>query len=214
MPVGLGKFAYTNRHIAYLAERAVDPLWRGSPFPVLTVLPYDRRMRVLYICTGNICRSPTAERLTSAFAAESGRDDLTAHSAGTRAVVGHGVETTAAAVLQSLGGDADGFVARRISQPIVEDADLVITMTEKHRDAAIEAAPRMMHATFTLKEAARLAEASGAETVADLAAARAQWPVPGPEDIDDPIGRDEETFVTVGTEIAELLLPLLARIRD
>ncbi|WP_420751062.1 hypothetical protein [Rhodococcus sp. O3] len=40
-------------------------------------------MRVLFVCTGNICRSPTAELLTTSFAAEGGRPGLTAHSAGT-----------------------------------------------------------------------------------------------------------------------------------
>lgn len=176
-------------------------------------VPYDRRMRILFVCTGNICRSPTAERLTTAFAAESGRDDLDAHSAGTRAVVGHGMEPTAALVLQQLGGDPEGFVARRLTPEIAEDADLVLTMSEQHRGDVITLAPRMMRVTFTLPEAARVQQASGAASVAELAEARAQFPASGPEDIVDPIGRDEETFVAVGSEIADLLLPLLARIR-
>lgn len=72
----------------------------------------------------------------------------------------------------------------------------------------------MLKRTFTLREAARLQQLSGAETVAELAAARAQFPAPGPEDVTDPIGLDEDTFVAVGTEMADLLLPLLARIHD
>ncbi|MBM7459462.1 protein tyrosine phosphatase [Rhodococcus coprophilus] len=171
-------------------------------------------MRILFVCTGNICRSPTAERLTTAFAVESGRDDLDAHSAGTRALVGHGMEPTAALVLQHLGGDPDGFVARRLTPAIAEDADLILTMSEQHRGDVIELAPRMMRVTFTLPEAVRVQQSSGAASVAELAAARTQFPAPGPEDIVDPIGRDEETFVEVGSEIADLLLPLLARIRS
>lgn len=170
-------------------------------------------MRILYVCTGNICRSPTAELLTTAYAAEAGRDDLTAHSAGTRAMVGYGVEPTAALVLQQLGGDPEGFSARRLTSAIAEDADMIITMSERHRSQVIQLAPRKMRVTFTLREAARLQEASGAHTVAELAAARTQETASGPEDIVDPIGRDEETFVAVGTEIADLLLPLLGRLR-
>ena len=170
-------------------------------------------MRILFVCTGNICRSPTAERLTTAFATESGRDDLTAHSAGTRAGVVYGMHPTAALVLQQLGGDPEGFVARRLTPAIAEDADLILTMTEKHRGEVIKLAPRMMRVTFTLPEAARVQQESGAASVAELAAARTQFPASGPEDIVDPIGRDEETFVQVGSEIADLLLPLLARIR-
>jgi protein-tyrosine phosphatase len=177
-------------------------------------VPYDRPMRIFYVCTGNVCRSPTAERLTSAYAAEAGRTDLTAHSGGTRAMVGHGMEPTAALVLQQLGGDPDGFIAQRITPQLAEDSDMVITMSERQRNKVVEVAPRMMRVTFTLREAARLMEASGATTVAELAAARTQHTAEsGPEDITDPIGQDEETFVVVGSEIADLLLPLLARIR-
>jgi len=170
-------------------------------------------MRILYVCTGNICRSPTAERLTVAYAAEAGRDDLSAHSAGTRAMVGYGMEPTAALVLQQLGGDPTGFAARRITPAVAEDADLIITMSERQRGKVIQLAPRKMRVTFTLPEAARVHSESGAQTVAELATARAQSSAPGPEDIVDPIGRDEETFVAVGTEIADLLLPLLAGLR-
>ncbi|MCK0090474.1 protein tyrosine phosphatase [Rhodococcus sp. F64268] len=171
-------------------------------------------MRIFFVCTGNVCRSPTAERLTSAYAAEAGRADLTAHSGGTRAMVGYGMEPTAALVLQQLGGDPEGFTAQRITPALAEDSDMVITMSERQRNKVVEVAPRMMRVTFTLKEAARLMEASSATTVAELAAARAQHNAePGPEDITDPMGQDEETFVAVGSEIADLLLPLLARIR-
>ncbi|MEU5844168.1 protein tyrosine phosphatase [Rhodococcus sp. NPDC047139] len=171
-------------------------------------------MRILYVCTGNICRSPTAERLTSAYAEEAGRDDLFAHSAGTRAMVGYGMEPTAALVLQQLGGDPDGFAARRITPQLAEDSDLVITMSERQRAKVMQLAPRRMRVTFTLREAARVQDISGARSVAELATARAQLSAPGPEDIVDPIGRDEETFVAVGSEIADLLLPLLARLRE
>jgi protein-tyrosine phosphatase len=173
-------------------------------------------MRVLFVCTGNICRSPTAELLTAAYARESGAADLSAHSAGTRALVDHGVESSAAQVLRRLGGDPDGFRARRLTPAIAQDADLVLTMTEQHRSAVLTMAPRMLRTTFTLREAARLQQASGASTVAELADARARHDVPvpaGPEDIDDPIGRDDETFARVASEIADLLVPVLRRVR-
>jgi len=64
-------------------------------------------VHVLFVCTGNICRSPTAERLTCAFATEHGLG-LDASSAGTRAVIGYGMEPTAAEVLRSMGGDPEG----------------------------------------------------------------------------------------------------------
>ncbi|MGI8646044.1 MAG: low molecular weight phosphotyrosine protein phosphatase, partial [Nocardioides sp.] len=73
------------------------------------------RYRLGLVCTGNICRSPTAERVTRAFAVKHGLSRLTASSAGTRAVVGYGMEPTAAEVLRTLGGDPKGFRARQLS---------------------------------------------------------------------------------------------------
>ncbi|EHI45595.1 tyrosine phosphatase [Rhodococcus opacus PD630] len=163
-------------------------------------------MHVLFVCTGNVCRSPTAERLAVAYAEELGITDLTAESAGTEAVVGAAMEPTAAQVLEGLGGDPGKFTARLLTADLAVDADLVLTMTESHRDKVLALAPEQLKKTFTLKEAARLAEASDAKTVADLASARPQHKSDGtPEDISDPIGKDEETFLNVGSEIAELL---------
>ena len=56
-------------------------------------------MHVLFVCTGNICRSPTAERLAVAYAARHGIADFTSSSAGTHAVIGHPIHPDAAAVL-------------------------------------------------------------------------------------------------------------------
>jgi len=169
-------------------------------------------MHVLFVCTGNICRSPTAERVTRAFAVKHGLSRLTASSAGTRAVVGYGMEPTAAEVLRTLGGDPKGFRARQLSPANVDDADLILTMTTRHRDKVLAASPRAMRRTFTLLEAGRLLEClAGAETVAQrLAQARGQQ-THGErvDDIVDPIGLDDGTFEAVGAQVVEALRPLL-----
>lgn len=171
-------------------------------------------MHLLFVCTGNICRSPTAERLALAFADELGLPGLTAESAGTRAMVGYPMEPTAAMVLESLGGDPAGFAARRLTPEIANNADLVLTMTGRQREKVLAMAPAQMKKTFTLREAARLSEASGATTVAELAAARAALTSPGAEDVADPIGQDAETFLDVGSQVADLLGPVLRQVRS
>jgi len=169
-------------------------------------------MHVLFVCTGNICRSPTAERVTRAFAVKHGLSRLTASSAGTRAVVGYGMEPTAAEVLRTLGGDPKGFRARQLSPANVDDADLILTMTTRHRDKVLAASPRAMRRTFTLLEAGRLlAIPMAAETVVQrLAQARGQQ-THGErvDDIGDPIGLDDGTFEAVGAQVVEALRPLL-----
>ncbi|MFF0817872.1 protein tyrosine phosphatase [Rhodococcus sp. NPDC003318] len=170
-------------------------------------------MHLLFVCTGNICRSPTAERLAVAFAEEFGLPGLTAESAGTRAMVGYPMEPTAAMVLESLGGDPAGFTARRLTPEIAMGADLILTMTATQREKVLTLAPAQMKRTFTLREAARLSQVSGATTVAELAAARAALTSPDSEDVADPIGQDAETFLEVGTQVADLLGPVLHQVR-
>ncbi|MBA3525256.1 MAG: protein tyrosine phosphatase, partial [Geodermatophilaceae bacterium] len=115
-------------------------------------------MHILFVCTGNICRSPTAERLVQAYSLRHLDDpsQLTASSAGTRAVYGSGVEPNAALVLQSLGGDPTGFVARQVQPEDVTDAHLVLAMTGKHRATVLGASPRALQRSFTLLEARSL----------------------------------------------------------
>jgi protein-tyrosine phosphatase len=160
-------------------------------------------MRVLFVCTGNICRSPTAERLAVAFAREGGFE-LTASSAGTQGLTGHAMDPTAALVLSQLGGDPEGFVARRLTPAITADAELVLTLTASHRDAVLALSPRHMRRTFTLLEASSLAAASGARSVAALADARAVHSVET-LDIGDPYRRDPSVYEEAGELIAASL---------
>lgn len=166
-------------------------------------------LHVLFVCTGNICRSPTAERLAAALGAEHGIPGFAATSAGTRAVIGHQMHTEAALVLESLGGDSSGFVARQLTPQIAAGADLVIAMTTTHRNDVLELAPRQLRRTFTLTEASMLASEHDTSTVADLAALRPRLAGRSVDDIPDPIGRDAQYFAEIGARIAVLLPPII-----
>jgi len=165
-------------------------------------------VHLLYVCTGNICRSPTAERLSTAYG-NARIPGLRASSAGTRAVVGHPVHPEAARVLESLGGDPSNFTARQLTAKIASAADLILTMTRAHRDSVLELAPHRLHRTFTLIEASRLISEHGARTVADLAARRSALTANETLDILDPIGQSSEIFAEIGYQIAHLLPPIL-----
>jgi protein-tyrosine phosphatase len=170
-------------------------------------------LRILFVCTGNICRSPTAERLSLAAAAQMGIPGFTAVSAGIHAVIGHPVHERAANVLIRLGGDPTGFKARQLTPPIALDADLVLTMTAVQRNAVLELAPRQFRKTFTLGEAALLASTYNPRTVPDLAALRLHLHEHQPVEVADPIGLDPNDFEAVGRQIAALLPPVLTLCR-
>src|SRR4051795_1365012 len=119
---------------------------------------------VLFVCTGNICRSALAERLGRAYLDEVLAEDSAAVrlvSAGTQAVVGSAMHPDSALVLRGFGGNPDGFVARQLTDGLVMDADLVLTMTRGHRRDVLTLAPRALARTFTLREAADIVHILG-----------------------------------------------------
>jgi protein-tyrosine phosphatase len=166
-------------------------------------------LHVLFVCTGNICRSPTAERLAAAYGARLQVPAFTASSAGTRAVIADPIHHDAALVLEKLGGEVSNFAARQLTPRIASDADLVLTMTRAHRDTVLEMAPHRLRSTFTLIEAARLASECNARSVADLAELRPHLGAHEALDIPDPIGQGAGFFAMVGSQIAGLLPPIL-----
>jgi protein-tyrosine phosphatase len=163
----------------------------------------------LFVCRGNICRSPIAERLSVLFAERLQVPDFAASSAGTRALVGHPIHPESVRVIESLGGDASNFSARRLTTKVASGADLILTMTREHSNIALETAPRQLRRTFTLAQAARLVTDFAPASVADLGALRPHLAANERWDVGDPIGQSPEFFAEVGAQIADLLPPIL-----
>jgi protein-tyrosine-phosphatase len=85
-------------------------------------------MRVLFVCTGNICRSPFAEAVAR-------RAGLDVESAGLSAYEGAGPTDDALAVARELGYDLSSHRARPLTKEMLERADLVVGMTAAHVSA-------------------------------------------------------------------------------
>ncbi|MFQ1003622.1 hypothetical protein [Modestobacter sp. SSW1-42] len=113
---------------------------------------------VLTVCTGNVCRSPAAERLLTARLAPLA-PGITVASAGTGALVDAPVDPPMAALVAAAGADVSGFAARQLTAGLLEAADLVLVMTREHRGAVVRLAPGAVRRTFLLREAAAVAEA-------------------------------------------------------
>ncbi|RBY74859.1 low molecular weight phosphatase family protein [Blastococcus sp. TF02-09] len=184
---------------------------------------------MLFVCTGNICRSAFAQRLGREWLREAlgeKADAFDISSAGTRAVVGSAMHPDTALALRGIGVEAGEFRARQLIAAHPAVSDLVLTMTQSHRRHVLGLAPRALARTFTLREAAALvdlldespAEPSddfagrARDLVAALADARSRRERGGDDDVPDPINQAPEVHEYAGELIVDALLPLLRRL--
>ena len=94
---------------------------------------------ILVVCVGNICRSPMAEALLKS--ALRGQDEITVESAGLGALVGHPASAYAVELMEEMGEDISGHLARQIHPDMVNVADLVLVMEAGHRRSIDDADP-------------------------------------------------------------------------
>jgi len=160
-------------------------------------------LHVLVVCTGNICRSPLAERLLRTRLG----DLVSVRSAGTHGLDAWEMEPNAAAELERRGGDPAGHSSRRIGTDDVDEADLVLTMTTAQRTDVLADQPLAMSRTFTLLEFAALLDQHDGPfdrtaTVRGLARRRGAATLED-YDVADPMGQSPEVHAAVAETIAE-----------
>lgn len=103
--------------------------------------------RILFVCVGNVCRSPTAEYLFRKRLPDAG---IAVASAGLGALVGQGMDKTALAVLADRGIDGSAHVARQVNAAMLRAADLVLAMEKRHLAAIGQIAPEVSGKSFLL----------------------------------------------------------------
>ncbi len=91
-------------------------------------------MRILFVCTGNTCRSPLAEHVARQLAARRGLDWLAVESAGTSAWDGAPASDGSLLVGVERGLALEAHRARTLTRQLIDAADLVLTMGPHHLD--------------------------------------------------------------------------------
>ncbi len=116
---------------------------------------------VLFVCTGNICRSAFAERLAVRLASElpAGHPARrwTFASAGIAGLEGWGMCPEMEAELVARGGSAEGFTAHHLTATMARKADLILALEPVHRAYVLEEWPALVRRTWLLGQAARVA---------------------------------------------------------
>ena len=143
---------------------------------------------VLFVCTGNVCRSPMAEGLFRH--ATRGRADCRAISAGVGALEGQPPSPHAVRALKELGIDISQQRSRMLTPDLVEQADYIFGMTHSHVDSVNLLFPQAAEKTFLLREFD--------ETLDEFE-----------KDISDPIGGSYETYAYCRDQIEQGIFSML-----
>ena len=182
--------------------------------------------KILFVCTGNLCRSPAAERVLRHELEAADVDDVLVESAGVRAVVGEPISPPMAALVSDYGAIPDHFRARQLTPPMLRQSDLLIGMSSAHRTAAVTLAPPVVQRAFVLGELARMlaridteaitAEVGmskgAAERLSALVTLARRQRTPGldlEDDVVDPIGQSDEVYARSFQQILQGLRPLI-----
>ena len=140
-------------------------------------------VRILFVCTGNTCRSPMAaallqDRLKSWGVAE----DFTVSSAGIAAWTGQAASAAAVEVMARQGISLAEHTAQLIDNRQVYASDLVLALTVSHKESLLCIAPGARNRIFTLGEYAGK-----------------------PGDVTDPMGKSREVYQACADQLTELI---------
>ena len=143
---------------------------------------------ILFLCTGNVCRSPMAEGLFRH--AVKGRGEFRILSAGLGAMDGQPPTNHSVQAMRELGIDISHQRSRALTAELVRSADLILGMTHSHTDTVALLYPKAAEKTFLLREFDETLE-------------------PYEKDISDPIGSSYPVYVECRDQIEQGIVTLL-----
>jgi sulfate adenylyltransferase len=182
-----------------------------EPVPARPAPPLDRSLKILYICTANICRSPFMELLSRQLVGP--RASLSFSSAGTHGYRAEAMDADMAATLVARGVPGiRSFRSRAFTGDMMLHADLVLTATTTHRQFILDDHPAAFRQVLTLGQFAQAVRgvgpaASGRDLIAAVAERRGT--ADPAVDVPDPYRRGPEAAEACAASIEDLLRVVL-----
>lgn len=153
-------------------------------------------MKVMFICTGNICRSAMAHWLMKKKAEDMNRPDIEVYSCGVYAQNGDKPTWQAKSVMKDeYDVDMNAHSATHIKDSNIEEMDLILCATTSHKNAVLDIYPNLKEKVFTMKEYVDYDREHHDKI-----------------DIKDPWGYDIDVYRSCASEIDECLRLLLDKI--
>jgi len=106
-------------------------------------------MKILIVCTGNTCRSPMAEGIFISLIKE---NNIEVSSAGTYAYDGDNAAQHAIKALEKIGIDISNHKSTLVHHDLIDKADIILTMTNSHKESIIKKFPESKNKVFLLNE--------------------------------------------------------------
>jgi sulfate adenylyltransferase len=174
----------------------------------------DDPIRVLFVCTANICRSPYLELRARQLLGDDAGVEVS--SAGTRGFDAEPVSDTMDLEFARFGTDTAAFRSRLVTGALIDEADLVLTAEASHRARLLEERPTAFRKTFTLGQFVASAQAvdpslRGRDLITALKSRRV--PASPDHDIADPYRRGPEEARRAAVTMEAMLEVLVERLR-